>query len=73
MWQTIEREKCTVVLGVPTIWKMLMDAPEFATADLWHVRCFISGGAPLPFGVDDAVANMALVDAAYRAAGREPR
>ena len=23
-------KRCTVVLGVPTIWKMLMDAPEFA-------------------------------------------
>jgi fatty-acyl-CoA synthase len=37
-----------VVLGVPTIWKMLAEAPEFATADLAHVRWFISGGAPLP-------------------------
>jgi fatty-acyl-CoA synthase len=48
VWQTIEKERCTVVLGVPTIWKMLMDTPEFATADLSHVRWFISGGAPLP-------------------------
>lgn len=29
--------------------------------------------ASLPFGAADAVANMALVDAAYRAAGMEPR
>ena len=48
VWRTIEREQCTVILGVPTIWKMLMDAPEFATADLSHVRWLISGGAPLP-------------------------
>lgn len=48
VWQTIEKERCTVVLGVPTIWKMLMDAPEFAATDLSHVRWFISGGAPLP-------------------------
>ncbi len=48
MWRVIEEEKCTVVLGVPTIWKMLADAPEFETADLDHVRWFISGGAPLP-------------------------
>jgi len=33
----------------------------------------VQRGAPLPFGVDDAVANMALVDAAYRAAGLAPR
>jgi fatty-acyl-CoA synthase len=48
VWETIGKERCTAVLGVPTIWKMLMDAPEFATADLSHVRWFISGGAPLP-------------------------
>jgi fatty-acyl-CoA synthase len=48
VWKTIEEERCTVVLGVPTIWKMLVEAPEFQTADLGHVRWFISGGAPLP-------------------------
>ena len=36
------------MLGVPTIWKLLMDAPQFTSADLSHVRWFISGGAPLP-------------------------
>jgi fatty-acyl-CoA synthase len=54
IWRTIERERCTVVLGVPTTWKLLMDAPEFATADLSHVRWFISGGAPLPHFIIDA-------------------
>jgi fatty-acyl-CoA synthase len=48
VWRVIEEERCTVVLGVPTIWKILADAPEFETADLSHVRCFFSGGAPLP-------------------------
>ena len=48
VWRVIEAERCTVVLGVPTIWKMLADAPEFRTADLSRVRWFISGGAPLP-------------------------
>jgi fatty-acyl-CoA synthase len=48
VWRVIEEERCTVVLGVPTIWKMLADAPEFKTADLSRVRWFISGGAPLP-------------------------
>jgi fatty-acyl-CoA synthase len=48
VWETIERERCTIVLGVPTIWKMLRDASQFATVDLSHVRWFISGGAPLP-------------------------
>jgi len=61
VWQTIEREKCTVVLGVPTIWKMLMDAPEFATASLDHVRWFISGGAPLPHSIIDAFQKRGVV------------
>lgn len=48
IWRSIEAERCTVVLGVPTIWKLLAEAPEFAAADLSRVRWFISGGAPLP-------------------------
>lgn len=54
VWRTIQSERCTVVLGVPTIWKLLMEAPEFATADLSHVRWLISGGAPLPQFIIDA-------------------
>ena len=61
VWQTIERERCTVVLGVPTIWKLLMDAPEFARADLSHVRWFISGGAPLPQYLIDAYQQRGVV------------
>ena len=53
IWDVIEREGCTVVLGVPTIWKLLADAPQFATADLSRVRWFISGGAPLPQAIID--------------------
>ncbi len=48
VWRTIERERCTVVLGVPTIFKLLLEDPAFATADLSSVRWLISGGAPLP-------------------------
>lgn len=48
VWCTVERERCTVMLGVPTIWKLLAEAPEFATADLSSLRWCISGGAPLP-------------------------
>ena len=45
IWRTMERERCTVVLGVPTIYKLLMEAPAFQTADLARVRWLISGGA----------------------------
>jgi len=48
IWRTVGRERCTVVLGVPTIWKLLAEAPEFATADVSSLRALYSGGAPLP-------------------------
>jgi len=48
VWRVLQEERCTVALGVPTIWKMLMEAPEFDGADLSSIRWLISGGAPLP-------------------------
>jgi fatty-acyl-CoA synthase len=61
IWRTVEAEGCTVVLGVPTIWKMLMEAPEFAAADLSSVRWLISGGAPLPHYVAEAYQERGVV------------
>jgi len=54
VWESITKQKCTVVLGVPTIFKMLLEAPESGKADLRHVRWFISGGAPLPVDLIEA-------------------
>jgi fatty-acyl-CoA synthase len=48
IFQAILDEQCTVVLGVPTIFRMFMNHPGFHEADFGHVRFFISGGAPLP-------------------------
>ena len=61
VWRTIEKEGCTVVLGVPAIWKMLMEAPEFASVSLDRVRWFISGGAPLPQFIIDAYQRRSVV------------
>lgn len=47
----IQQERCTVVLGVPTLFQMWMKSPAFAQADLSHVRYFISGGAPCPISL----------------------
>ncbi len=58
---TIAAERCTVVLGVPTIFTMLIQAPEFARTDLASVRWFISGGAPLPRTLVDAFAARGVV------------
>ena len=52
--QAIVDEGCTVVLGVPTIFKLWMDSPRFPQADFRRVRFFISGGAPLDTGLVQA-------------------
>jgi fatty-acyl-CoA synthase len=50
----ILEEKCTVILGVPTLFQMWMDSPYFAEADFSHVHFFISGGAPCPLRLMEA-------------------
>lgn len=44
----ILEEKCTVILGVPTLFQMWRRSPQYETADFSHVHFFISGGAPCP-------------------------
>jgi fatty-acyl-CoA synthase len=44
----IEREKATVFAGVPTMYQMLTQAPNWETSDLSSLRFCTSGGAPLP-------------------------
>ena len=39
---------CTLLFGVPTTFKMLMDSPEFASLDFSTLRWCASGGALLP-------------------------
>jgi fatty-acyl-CoA synthase len=52
--QVIEREGCTVILGVPTIYQMWMKSPRFESADFSRVRWFVSGGAPCPDAIMSA-------------------
>jgi fatty-acyl-CoA synthase len=47
-------EKCTVILGVPTLFQMWMNTPYFEEADFSHVHFFISGGAPCPVSLMEA-------------------
>jgi fatty-acyl-CoA synthase len=44
----IEQERVTVFAGVPTMYQMLTQAPNWAEADLSSLRFCTSGGAPLP-------------------------
>lgn len=54
-WQTIENTRCTVFMGVPTVYSRLLEHWE-ATApkpDLGSMRVFVSGSAPLPEAISD--------------------
>jgi fatty-acyl-CoA synthase len=46
--QLIVKEKCSVILGVPTLFQVWMNSPKFEETDFSHVHFFISGGAPCP-------------------------
>ena len=46
--KTIVEEKCTVILGVPTLFQLWYNTPCFAQADFSHVRFWINGGASIP-------------------------
>ena len=43
----IGREKATIFFGVPTMYQMMIESPNFADADLSSIRFAVSGGAPL--------------------------
>ncbi|MCO5165593.1 MAG: long-chain fatty acid--CoA ligase [Planctomycetes bacterium] len=49
--RAIERERVTILFGVPTTFEMLRDDPGFARADLASVRFALCGGAPTPVGL----------------------
>ena len=44
----IERENVTVFGGVPTMYQLMTQAPNWETADMSSLRFCTSGGAPLP-------------------------
>ena len=47
----IQRERVTVFAGVPTMYQMMLQAPNYPTADLSSLRFCTCGGAPLPVPV----------------------
>jgi len=46
--ETVERERCTALHGVPTMFIAELDAPDFADHDLRSLRTGIMAGAPCP-------------------------
>ncbi|HEY4383046.1 MAG TPA: long-chain fatty acid--CoA ligase [Ktedonobacteraceae bacterium] len=49
--RAIERERCTVVFAVPTVFQRMMEHPAFTTTDFSSVRFCITGGSPCPLPV----------------------
>ena len=47
----IQREQVTVFAGVPTMYQVMLQAPNFKTVDLSSLRFCTCGGAPLPVPV----------------------
>jgi fatty-acyl-CoA synthase len=43
--ECIERERCTIVFAVPTVFQMMLEHPRFAETDLSSVRFCVTGGS----------------------------
>ncbi|HEV7906242.1 MAG TPA: long-chain fatty acid--CoA ligase [Pyrinomonadaceae bacterium] len=52
--EIIERHRCTIFFGVPTMFQLMLESPRFATTDFSSVRYFLSGGAPCPVPLIEA-------------------
>lgn len=53
-WTLIEKEKPTIVMGVPAVFQFLIGSPKFKTADASSVRAFYNGGDRCPLEVAQA-------------------
>lgn len=55
--QAIERERCTAVYAVPTMFVAMLEHPEFSQFDLTSLRTGMMAGAPCPIEVMKRVAT----------------
>jgi fatty-acyl-CoA synthase len=51
----IERERLTLFFGVPTMFQMLIESPRFPKTDFSSLRFLVSGGAPMPRKIFEAM------------------
>lgn len=56
----LTRERCTIVLMVPTMYHMLVHSPSFADAVFPTMHTFLSGGAPCPLSIYQSFAEKGL-------------
>ncbi|MFW9962809.1 MAG: long-chain fatty acid--CoA ligase [Candidatus Sifarchaeia archaeon] len=50
-FRVIVDERCTLVIGVPTMFNMMAQSKDFSKVNFDNVRVFISGGAPCPVAI----------------------
>jgi fatty-acyl-CoA synthase len=58
--ELLNREQCTIILLVPTMYHMLVQSPSFPAAEFTTMRIFLSGGAPCPHTIYQAFAAKGL-------------
>ncbi len=58
---TVERERVSILFGVPTTFEMLRDAPSFDRVDVSSIRFALCGGAPCPIGLIHTYAARGIV------------
>lgn len=49
--EVIQKEKTTLLFGAATIFRMMVEQPEFAAADLSSLRWVMAGAAPTPINI----------------------
>ncbi|MEW9671433.1 long-chain fatty acid--CoA ligase [Ammoniphilus sp. 3BR4] len=58
--RTLDLERCTIVLLVPTMYHMMIADPAFEEASFESVHTFLSGGAPCPHSIYEAFEKRGL-------------
>ncbi len=48
VFHLIERERATIVFGIPVMFLFMTQVPEFESADISSLRFFLAGGSPCP-------------------------
>ncbi len=56
----IEKEKTTLLFGAATIFRMMVEQPEFAAADLSSLRWVMAGAAPTPINIMEEFWNKGI-------------
>jgi O-succinylbenzoate-CoA ligase len=59
-WETIEREKITVMLAVPAMLNFMLQVPEKDRCDYSTLRWIMSGAAPVPVTLIEAYAKLGV-------------